>query len=190
MAAKGGAAEVKRLLKSYRYPGMDTCAADGLCATQCPVEIDTGKMIKALREEAHGPLATAVAGWVGSHFGGITRTASGLLDTVDALHKITNTRCMELITRAGPQSNVRNGAAMEPGDAGGSTGHPGRPGQGVPSLAGGLFPELRQSCHGWTATGGNPSATSASTDPLSAAKRRVYGDPPGFSFESLLRTSL
>jgi D-lactate dehydrogenase len=100
MAAKDGVAEVKRLFKSYRYPGMDTCAADGLCATQCPVEIDTGKMIKALREEAHGPLATAVAGWVGSHFGGVTRTARGLLDTVNALHKATNTRSMELITRA------------------------------------------------------------------------------------------
>lgn len=99
MAAKEGAAQTKRLIKSYRYPGMDTCAADGLCATQCPVGIDTGKMIKMLREEAHGSLAKIAADLVADHFSGTARTAGGLLNAVDSLHKVVGTPLMESATR-------------------------------------------------------------------------------------------
>ena len=98
VAAKEGTAQTKRLIKSYRYPGMNTCAADGLCATQCPVGIDTGKMIKVLREEAHGPLANATAAWVGGHFGSVARSAGSLLNSVDSLHKVVGTQRMESVT--------------------------------------------------------------------------------------------
>ena len=87
--------DLKPLVKGYRYPGMDTCAADGLCATMCPVGIDTGKMIKSLREEAHGDLADKVAQSVANHFSGVTRSVSGLLNTVDTFHKLTGTEFME-----------------------------------------------------------------------------------------------
>ena len=60
--------ELARLTRSYRYPGMHTCAADGLCGIRCPVEIDTGKMVKALRQEAHGAAADKIAAGVGSPF--------------------------------------------------------------------------------------------------------------------------
>jgi D-lactate dehydrogenase len=36
---------------------IDTCAVDGLCATTCPVGIDTGALTKRLRSEAHSPAA-------------------------------------------------------------------------------------------------------------------------------------
>ncbi len=39
-----------KIEKSFRYQGDDTCATDGLCAISCPVDIDTGKYIKKLRE--------------------------------------------------------------------------------------------------------------------------------------------
>ena len=42
-----------QLNKSYRYAGNETCATDGLCATSCPVKIDTGKLIKSLRHEGN-----------------------------------------------------------------------------------------------------------------------------------------
>jgi D-lactate dehydrogenase len=35
--------------ESYRYQGEQTCAADGLCATACPVDINTGELTKHLR---------------------------------------------------------------------------------------------------------------------------------------------
>ena len=86
---------LKQLIKAYSYPGMDTCAADSLCSTQCPVGIDTGKMVKSLREEANGQLATTVALYVADHFKGVTRSVSGLLNTVDSVHRLTGTPFME-----------------------------------------------------------------------------------------------
>ncbi len=35
----------------YPYFGLDTCAADGLCARACPVDINTGDLVKHLRRE-------------------------------------------------------------------------------------------------------------------------------------------
>jgi D-lactate dehydrogenase len=87
--------EVKEFTKAYRYPGKDTCAADSLCATRCPVGIDTGKMVKALREEANSTLGDTVAGWVGSGFGGVAKTISTTLNIVDSVHKMTGTPVLE-----------------------------------------------------------------------------------------------
>jgi len=39
------------LERDYGYFGLDTCATDGMCATACPVDIDTGKLVKQLRHE-------------------------------------------------------------------------------------------------------------------------------------------
>ncbi len=52
-----------------RYQVLDTCATDGLCATACPVEIDTGKLVKRLRGEGHGAVGKWAAGQLASHFG-------------------------------------------------------------------------------------------------------------------------
>ena len=41
------------LRKLYHYDGEDTCANNGLSEIKCPVNIDTGKMIKQLRFEKH-----------------------------------------------------------------------------------------------------------------------------------------
>lgn len=95
MASGADANSVQQLAKAYRYPGKDTCAADSLCATRCPVGIDTGKMVKALREEANGKLANIIADWVASGFGGVARTISTTLDAVDSVHRITGTPFMD-----------------------------------------------------------------------------------------------
>lgn len=96
MAAGNDPKKVKELAKAYRYPGKDTCAADSLCSTRCPVGIDTGKMVKAMREEANGKLGNTIADWVAGNFGGIAKTISTTLNTVDSLHKITGTPFMEI----------------------------------------------------------------------------------------------
>ncbi len=95
MDSEGATREVKRFAGRYQYPGMDTCAADGLCATRCPVGIDTGKMVKALRDEAHGPLAEKIAGTVGSQFDKVARSIAPVLNGVDSIHKHTSTSFME-----------------------------------------------------------------------------------------------
>jgi len=45
----------------YAYDGLDTCAADGSCRLACPLGIDTGKLVKELRQAGHSPRAEALA---------------------------------------------------------------------------------------------------------------------------------
>jgi len=40
---------LKELEKDFNYLGIDTCAATGLCADRCPVGINTGDLIRDLR---------------------------------------------------------------------------------------------------------------------------------------------
>ncbi len=87
--------KLKEFVKAYQYPGKDTCAADSLCSTRCPVGIDTGKMIKALREEDNGRLGNTIADWVAGHFAGTAKTISSTLNAVDSVHKVTGTPFME-----------------------------------------------------------------------------------------------
>lgn len=49
------------ILESYQHDGLDTCAVDGLCATHCPVDINTGDLVKRLRKENHSPADNALA---------------------------------------------------------------------------------------------------------------------------------
>jgi D-lactate dehydrogenase len=63
------------LQSEYPYAALETCAADGMCATDCPVSINTGKLVKHLRSAGNSPRAQAVAGWVSRSF---HRVESGL----------------------------------------------------------------------------------------------------------------
>jgi D-lactate dehydrogenase len=61
-------ATADQLLAEYEYYGNETCAADGMCATSCPVHINTGDMIKTLRGARHRPLASRMAKTMARHF--------------------------------------------------------------------------------------------------------------------------
>lgn len=41
------------LQRDFDYAALDTCATDGMCATACPVHIDTGTLVKRLRRESN-----------------------------------------------------------------------------------------------------------------------------------------
>jgi len=64
----GNQTDHKLLLGQYQYEGLDTCAVDGLCATACPVDIDTGDLVKRLRRENHSPAANRNALLVARNF--------------------------------------------------------------------------------------------------------------------------
>jgi D-lactate dehydrogenase len=55
-----GRQQFDALDKDFPYMALETCAADGLCATACPVHIDTGKLVKHFRHARH----TALARWI------------------------------------------------------------------------------------------------------------------------------
>ncbi len=58
----------RQLLGQYQYDGMDTCAVDGLCAEACPVDINTGMLIKRLRQENHGRFSNRFAIFLAKNF--------------------------------------------------------------------------------------------------------------------------
>lgn len=42
---------LKDFERIFEYDGNATCAADGMCQEKCPVKINTGELIKAIRAE-------------------------------------------------------------------------------------------------------------------------------------------
>lgn len=74
----GETATRNALLKDYYFDGMETCAVDGMCANACPVEINTGDLIKRLRRENHSAFHNKMALLLAKHFNlleGSTRLA-------------------------------------------------------------------------------------------------------------------
>jgi D-lactate dehydrogenase len=90
----------KELLKQYQYEGMDTCAVDGLCATACPVDIDTGKLVKRLRKEKHGQLSILIANSIARNFGIAAVFVRWALKLGGFLNRIFGKNAMRNLTRA------------------------------------------------------------------------------------------
>ncbi|MBK9088343.1 MAG: FAD-binding oxidoreductase [Holophagales bacterium] len=57
----GNAPLLASLEADFPYAAVDTCAVDGLCATACPVSIDTGQLTKRLRKASHSARAKKTA---------------------------------------------------------------------------------------------------------------------------------
>lgn len=53
-AAAGDASLLRELGRDYSYEAINTCAVDGMCATACPVLINTGDLVKRLRADRAG----------------------------------------------------------------------------------------------------------------------------------------
>ena len=49
------------LERDFPYMVLDTCAVDGLCASECPVNIDTGTLTKRFRQLRHMSIANSAA---------------------------------------------------------------------------------------------------------------------------------
>jgi Fe-S oxidoreductase len=82
------------------FPDVESAcrAADGLCATRCPVGIDTGAMMKRLRAADQGPAARKVGCWVERHMGGAAAATRLGMGTVSALSRLTGPDVLEKST--------------------------------------------------------------------------------------------
>lgn len=69
-------ARAEALADDYDYAGVQTCAVDSMCQTACPVDIDTGQLVRRLRAESQGPLARAAGRTAARHWAGATRVAA------------------------------------------------------------------------------------------------------------------
>lgn len=59
--------------KTFAYQGLATCALDGLCSTRCPVGINTGELVRALKTEQNGETAKKIAHYAQTHIAPITQ---------------------------------------------------------------------------------------------------------------------
>ena len=86
-------AEQSRLdefLDTFTYEGNSTCAADGMCQVKCPVGINTGELIKSIRERELKNQGTANSGanFLAKNFGAVSAVVPSFLNMVSTFHGI------------------------------------------------------------------------------------------------------
>ncbi|MDL0431725.1 FAD-binding and (Fe-S)-binding domain-containing protein [Marinobacter sp. TBZ242] len=85
-AKKRAGKDTSELEAAYQYQGIDTCAATGLCAQRCPVDINTGDLVRKLRAEKTGHPGTA--NWVADHFQAVLRGTRLVLTMASGVEKL------------------------------------------------------------------------------------------------------
>ncbi len=76
---------VEQLEQDYEYDGTQTCAVDGMCAIACPVNINTGDLVRRLRRETQPQLARSASVSAAQHWGVLTKAAGSALTVANAL---------------------------------------------------------------------------------------------------------
>jgi len=81
------------------YGFNETCATDGLCAIACPVNIDTGALVKELRWKENGRWANSIASSIANNMKEVTSIIRGVMKTPHAIAKTIGYHNMESITK-------------------------------------------------------------------------------------------
>ncbi len=89
---------LKHLREQYQWYGDRTCATDGLCALTCPVEIDTGQLIKSLRQDQLTPTARGFAAQIAKRMDTVTAFTRFGLNMLTGVHRLLGTRWMTAIS--------------------------------------------------------------------------------------------
>ena len=97
---EGKTEEYRKLSREFQFDGLDTCAVDGLCAVNCPVNINTGDLVKRLRVDEHSALANQTALGTARNFGALVSLLRWGLGTGHTLNRWLGKHTMERITTA------------------------------------------------------------------------------------------
>jgi D-lactate dehydrogenase len=104
MARRGGQTAYDPVLdaiaRDFDYAALDTCAVDGLCATACPVSIDTGQLVKRVRHQRHSPRGRDLAVWCAEHFDLVEAAVRGGLAVGHAAQRAAGAGTMRTLTGA------------------------------------------------------------------------------------------
>lgn len=83
------------LVDEYGYQGDQTCAADGMCKTACPVEINTADLTKELRRlRVENTPREKLAKLVARNYGPVTSAVRTGLKGVNLVHRVTGTKVL------------------------------------------------------------------------------------------------
>jgi D-lactate dehydrogenase len=88
------------LRADWSYDAVETCAADGLCATACPVGIDTGQLTKRFRRASHSRRSQKLALTVARHFATLEPVMRLALRSGHLVQSLFGPKAMPLVTRA------------------------------------------------------------------------------------------
>ncbi|MGN8027726.1 FAD-binding and (Fe-S)-binding domain-containing protein [Microbacterium sp. 22242] len=83
--ARGDDALVAAIAADYDYDAVQTCAVDGMCGVACPVDINTGDLVRRLRAQEAGRLDEALWDGAAKGWGAITRGGGLALTVAKAL---------------------------------------------------------------------------------------------------------
>ncbi len=97
LLARGDNLAAKELWHQYQHEGINTCAADGMCKTKCPVGINVGDYTAELRAERNRKAETSLGSVLARRYSEIEKIARGTLAMGVLANKI---HTMEVITRA------------------------------------------------------------------------------------------
>jgi D-lactate dehydrogenase len=87
------------LLDEFNYSGLDTCAVDGLCASACPININTGDLTKHLRAGLVTPRGEKTALWLAQHFTGVEKTLALGVQFAHAAESVIGAQAITGLTR-------------------------------------------------------------------------------------------
>ncbi|KYJ99300.1 FAD-binding and (Fe-S)-binding domain-containing protein [Microbacterium sp. CH1] len=82
---QGDTTLLRDLRADYDYDGVQTCAVDGMCGVACPVDINTGDLVRRLRAEQENAVEGAAWGTAAKHWSTVTRAGGVALTVADAL---------------------------------------------------------------------------------------------------------
>jgi D-lactate dehydrogenase len=86
------------ILADYDYDAIQTCAGDGSCGIACPVDINTGALMKHFRHLEHGPRAERLAATFAKRFGTVERAARIAVGAADATANVLGRRTVTAVT--------------------------------------------------------------------------------------------
>ncbi|GLH66661.1 FAD-binding and (Fe-S)-binding domain-containing protein [Geothrix edaphica] len=87
------------LQEAFPYMALDTCATDGLCATACPVGIDTGQLTKRFRRASHSRRAQKIALSVARNFATVEPAMRLALRSGHLVQSLFGPKAMPFLTR-------------------------------------------------------------------------------------------
>ncbi len=68
----GDQLSARALQREFAWLGIDTCARDGMCSIACPLDIDTGRLMKVYEAHGRSRISRQFALWLSRHFAGLS----------------------------------------------------------------------------------------------------------------------
>ncbi|MFT4245681.1 MAG: FAD-binding and (Fe-S)-binding domain-containing protein [Micrococcaceae bacterium] len=93
----GDTETAEAIRKDYEYDGIQTCAVDGMCSVACPVNINTGDLVRRLRMEERGKVEQKAWQTTAKNWGAITNIGGKAL----SLAKFMPAPLVETVTKVG-----------------------------------------------------------------------------------------